>query len=157
VNLQFVEEGGAGGGRRRDGRWRWGHSCHFGKRTVRFFGKTRNPRNWYRDGESVTGVCFVLAFYDLLLDFGERIPGNLLVFCVVDSDVRIFSDLVSRQILFCFLIFFFFFFFNFTLLINTRWQCKSDGDSIRISYKSGTRVDERFLWSTIGLDIFTIF
>ena len=33
--------------------------------------------------ERVTGVCFVLAFYDLLLDFGERIPGNLLVFVLL--------------------------------------------------------------------------
>lgn len=60
-----------------------------------------------------------------------------------------------NSILFSYL--FLFLFFNFTLFINTRWQCKSDGDSIRISYKSGAKVDERFLWSTIGLDIFTIF
>jgi len=109
MNLQFVEEGGAGGGRRRDGRRRWGHSCHFEKERCDSLEKLETLETGTEtERVLLTGVCVALAFYDLLLDFGERIPGNLLVFVVVDSDVRIFSDLVSRQIQFCFLLFFFF-------------------------------------------------
>jgi len=115
MNLQFVEEGGAGGGRRRDGRRRWGHSCHFEKERCDSLEKLETLETGTEtERVLLTGVCVALAFYDLLLDFGERIPGNV----VVDTDVRIFSDLVSRQIQFCFLLSLFFFLYNFTLLIN---------------------------------------